>query len=64
MRMFWYLHEIPWSVISAIVHEWDMTFSVTLSMMNTYQKSNKTDRIVVMRQINIETAQEFYNRIK
>ena len=44
-NIFWCLHETPWSVMSAILHEWDMTFTVTLSMMSTYRKITCLNKI-------------------
>lgn len=35
------VHETPWSVISAILQELDMTFTVTLSMISTCAQVNE-----------------------
>lgn len=39
----WSLRETPASVMSAIVHEADKTFVVTLSIMSTCERSVKAD---------------------
>ena len=42
----WFLHETPSSVISAILHEYDITLTVSLSMISTYRKFEKNKLLV------------------
>lgn len=37
--------EISWSVISAILHECDITFTVTLSIISTWESKEKLSNI-------------------
>lgn len=43
----WFLHETPSSVMSAILQEWDIIFTVSLSIISTCRQATHEPKQVV-----------------